>query len=347
MDRQTLILVGISFLVIFLVFLILKYKLKTLYNSKLQAFAMAARLPLVIFVVIFFCSVVWQYFIPATWQQSTHWVTTQTNINIFLDILKILVLYWLLYRLLVTAESRSLLRSKDKSMTMLTTQIFKILLLVIVAISIANIVGLKTSGFLAFGGASGLVAGFATKDLLANFLSGFILYVEKPFKVGDWIRSPDRDIEGTVERVGWRLTQIRTFDKRILFVPNAIFQTISLENPSRMTHRRIYETFGIRYEDAGEIAVILQEIRAMVQNHPDLEQTEIAMINLITLSKDSFEIMLYVFTKTTDWATFHSVKEDVLLKIVNIVVKHGAEVALRTQTLHLDKGTAAKIDLEK
>lgn len=68
-----------------------------------------------------------------------------------------------------------------------------------------------------------------------------MIYFDRPFKVGDWIRSPDRQIEGTVERIGWRMTIIRTFDKRPLYVPNSVFSSIVVENPSRMLNRRIYE----------------------------------------------------------------------------------------------------------
>ena len=103
---------------------------------------------------------------------------------------------------------------------------------------------------LTFGGVGGLIVGLAAKDLLSNFFGGMMIYFDRPFKVGDWIRSPDRQIEGTVERIGWRMTIIRTFDKRPLYVPNSVFSSIVVENPSRMLNRRINETFGLRYQDA-------------------------------------------------------------------------------------------------
>jgi MscS family membrane protein len=102
--------------------------------------------------------------------------------------------------------------------------------------------GVSVSGVLAAGGIGGIAIGFAAKDMLANFFGAFIIYFDKPFKVGDWIRSPDQEIEGTVEDIGWRITTIRTFDMRPLYVPNSVFSNISVETPSRMTHRRIYET---------------------------------------------------------------------------------------------------------
>jgi len=76
--------------------------------------------------------------------------------------------------------------------------------------------GYSISGVLAFGGIGGIAVGFAARDLLANFFGGFMIYMDRPFDVGDWIRSPDQEIEGTVEKIGWRLTTIRTFDKRPL-----------------------------------------------------------------------------------------------------------------------------------
>ena len=98
---------------------------------------------------------------------------------------------------------------------------------IITAILIAmQVFGYSISGLLAFGGIGGLAVGFAAKDLLANFFGGLMLYLDQPFKVGDWVRSPDQEIEGTVEDVGWRLTRIRTFDKRPLYIPNAIFNSI-------------------------------------------------------------------------------------------------------------------------
>src|SRR5690606_30903944 len=83
--------------------------------------------------------------------------------------------------------------------------------------------GFSVSGVLAFGGIGGIAIGFAARDLLANFFGALMLYFDRPFAVGDWVRSPDREIEGTVEDIGWRLTRIRTFDQRPLYVPNSIF----------------------------------------------------------------------------------------------------------------------------
>ena len=90
--------------------------------------------------------------------------------------------------------------------------------------------GMSLSGLLTFGGIGGLAVGMAGKDILSNFFSGIMLYFDRPFSIGDWIRSPDRNIEGTVAEIGWRITKITTFDNRPLYVPNSLFSSISVEN---------------------------------------------------------------------------------------------------------------------
>ncbi|MDA0979464.1 MAG: mechanosensitive ion channel family protein, partial [Proteobacteria bacterium] len=173
------------------------------------------------------------------------------------------------------------------------------------------------------------------KDLLANFFGGLMVYLDRPFAVGDWIRSPDRDIEGTVESIGWRLTVIRTFDQRPLYVPNATFASIALENPSRMRNRRIYETIGVRYDDAAKVKVIVDDVRAMLADHPDIDPGRTLIVNFNTFAASSLEFFVYAFTKTTNWVEFHHVKEKILLEIIRIVEGHGAEFAFPTRTLHM------------
>ena len=204
--------------------------------------------------------------------------------------------------------------------------------------------GYSISGVLAFGGVGGIAIGFAAKDLLANFFGGFIVHLDRPFKVGDWVRSPDRNIEGTVEHIGWRVTTIRTFDKRPLYVPNAVFTTIAVENPSRMTNRRIFETIGLRYVDVGQMASVVDDIRAMLEKHEDIDSGETLIVNFLGFNDSSLDIMIYTFTRTTEWVKYHAVKQDVLLRISDIIEGYGAEVAFPTRTLHMPEGLRLERD---
>lgn len=202
--------------------------------------------------------------------------------------------------------------------------------------------GFSIEGVLAFGGIGGIAVGFAARDMLANFFGAFVLLMDKPFAVGDWIRSSEMEIEGTVEEIGWRVTRIRTFDKRPLYVPNSNFSNITIENPSRMSNRRIKETIGVRYDDMSVLPDVLNDIRNMLAEHEEIDTNQILMVNLNEFSDSSADFFIYTFTKTTDWARFHEIKEDVLLRIANIIEGHGAEIAFPTQTLHLDPAVIAQ-----
>ena len=165
-----------------------------------------------------------------------------------------------------------------------------------------------------------------------------MIYLDRPFSVGDWIRSPDRQIEGTVESIGWRLTVIRTFDKRPLYVPNSVFANIAVENPSRMTNRRIYETIGIRYADVDKMEAITSDVESMLRQHPDIDTSQTLIVNFVDFAPSSLDFFVYTFTKTTVWVEFHKIKQDVLLKIENIISSHGAEIAFPTSTVHIPNG---------
>ena len=196
--------------------------------------------------------------------------------------------------------------------------------------------GYSVSGLLAFGGIGGIAVGFAAKDLLANFFGGLMIYLDRPFSVGDWVRSPDKEIEGIVEDIGWRLTRIRTFDKRPLYIPNSAFANISVENPSRMTNRRIYETLGIRYSDIGSMKAIVDQVTAMLKAHKSIDNEQTMIVNFNHFGASTLDFFVYTFTKTTDWIEFHDIKQDVLLKIAQIIEHNNAEMAFPTSTVHIE-----------
>jgi len=208
-------------------------------------------------------------------------------------------------------------------------------ILITSALVMLQTLGYSISGVLAFGGLSGVVVGFAAKDLLANLFGGLMIHLDRPFSPGDWIRSPDQNIEGTVEEVGWRLTKVRTFDKRPLYIPNATFSNISVENPQRMSHRRIKETIGIRYCDADKMETIINRVRAMLVSHPEIDNRQTLIVNFNAFAPSSLDFFIYTFTKTTNWVRFHEVKQDVLLQIIEIIDQCDAEIAFPTSTLHL------------
>lgn len=252
----------------------------------------------------------------------------------------IILMAWALLRFLGRAEDNLTTNQYMRQPMDLTTAkaIRKLLhaaIIITAVLIVLQLYGVSVSGVLAFGGIGGIAVGFAARDMLANFFGALMIYLDKPFSVGDWIRSPDREIEGTVEDIGWRQTVIRTFDKRPLYVPNSIFTSIAVENPSRMQNRRIYETLGVRYSDVSVVPEIVSGVREMLENHPEIDTSQTIIVNFNVFSASSLDFFVYTFTKTTDWGKYHDVKQDVLLRIEKIIAEHGAEFAFPTQTLHM------------
>lgn len=215
------------------------------------------------------------------------------------------------------------------------SKLVRLAVIITAAMVILQTLGFSISGVLAMGGIGGIALGFASKDLLANFFGGLIIYLDRPFSIGDWIRSPDRNIEGTVEKIGWRVTQIRNFESRPIYVPNSVFTNIIVENPSRMANRRIYETIGLRYSDLASMDKIVSEVTEMLIADDAIDSNKTMIVNFNAFSDSSLDFFIYSFTKTTEWVKFHQIKQDVMLRIARIIESNGAEIAFPTSTLHV------------
>jgi len=261
------------------------------------------------------------------------------------DVGVIIAITWFLLRFIRLGSEAYINRAPhdkpvDKTLVHAISQILRVSVIITSALVIMSTLDYSISVLLGFGGMGALALSLAAKDVLANFFGGLMIYLDRPFKVGDWIRSPDKNIEGTVEYIGWRLTRIRTFDKRPLYVPNSVFSTISVENPSRMHNRRIYTKIGVRYDDATKIHAMLKDIENMLQNHDEIDTNQTLMVNLVNFGPSSLDFMIYTFTKTTNWVKFQGIQQDVFLKVIDIITQHSAECAFPTTTMHVPEGIA-------
>jgi MscS family membrane protein len=249
--------------------------------------------------------------------------------------------YWSMLKFIGLIEQEIAPRSsrrmflRDKTTLRAVALLSRIALTILTILAVLPMMGFKTGSLLAFGGVGGLGIAFAAKETLANFLGGMMIFWDRPFSVGDWIRSPDRNIEGTVEHIGWRLTRIRTFSKRPLYVPNGIFSTIAIENPQRMSNRQINTTVGVRYSDATLIGSIVKETEEMIRQHPGIDPMQTIMVHFVEFGPSSLNLNIYAFTKTTDWNKYRQVQQDVFLKTIAIIAAHGAECAFPTTTVHI------------
>ena len=259
-----------------------------------------------------------------------------------LYVLIIIIIAWTLIKVLDNYyNSKSFLKglkSSDDPVVIeqtyeITIRIFKIIVILISLLTLMQEFGLSISGLLAFGGVGGLVVGLAAKDLLSNFFGGLMIYFDRPFKVGEFIKSPDRNIEGIVESIGWRLTVVRTFSKNVLYIPNSAFSNIIVENATRMTNRRINEVIGLRYEDLDKIPEIVNKVRAYLDQNNNIDHSNKPVVYFKRFSASSCDFFIYAFTNTKDWREFLEIKEDVLYQTSKIISENNAAIAFPTTTI--------------
>ena len=210
-------------------------------------------------------------------------------------------------------------------------KIIRLSIIITSGLIILQTFGFSISGVLAFGGIGGVAVGFAAKDMLANFFGGLMIYLDRPFRKGDWIRSPDREIEGTVENIGWRQTSIRNFRKNVIYIPNSVFMNIIVENPSRMTHRRIREVVGLRYKDMPKMVAIVDDVKKMILNHNNIDHAQTTIVNFDSYNDSSIDFFIITYANTTEWVKYHEIKQDVLIKIGKIIENNNAEIAFPTR----------------
>jgi MscS family membrane protein len=209
-------------------------------------------------------------------------------------------------------------------------KVMKIIIVVFAILIILQILGFSISGILAAGGAGGLVIGFAAKDLFANIFGGVTIYLDRPFNVGDWIRCNVNGVEGVVEHIGWRQTRLRSLNKNPIYVPNAIFTNAVVENPSRMTHRRIKEYIGIRHQDLAKMEIITDEIREYLRAHAAIDKAQQLVVNFELFGESSLNFIITAFTTRTHWQEYYKLKQEILLQVAQIIEKNGAKISVPT-----------------
>jgi MscS family membrane protein len=255
---------------------------------------------------------------------------------------------WFLFRLIDNAAHKMLVlraRQQDDDETVDRTTIdalsklSRFMVIVISVVMVMHVMGLSVSGVLAFGGLGGIAVGFAAKDLLANFFGGLTIYMDRPFVVGESIRSPDKTIEGKIEHIGWRLTRLRSLNKSAVYIPNALFTTIVVENTSRITHRRIHEAIGIRYNDISAMPTIVSDVREMLATHPQVDHAEELNVSFDRMTDSALNFSINVFTLPAGVPQFLETKQAILLSVAAIISRHSAEIAFPTQTICIESGS--------
>ena len=187
-------------------------------------------------------------------------------------------------------------------------------------------------------GLIGMAVAFGAQNLIANLFAGVTIFLDGIFEKGDWIKGGG--VEGTVEDIGFRTTKIRGFDKALTTIPNDKLAGDAVINFSRMTNRRIYWKIGVEYRTSeGQLREIVNGIKDHIFNSGDFEvdpARTTTLIHVDSFNNSSIDIMLYCFTKTTVWAEWMRIKEQLAFTIKRIVEEAGAGFAFPSTSIYVE-----------
>ncbi len=256
--------------------------------------------------------------------------------------LVIFVISWTLYNSVVAFESHfyrfaeKFGREFAKEVGGFLIKITKAFIIGVGGVAILQEWGINVSALLASLGIGGLAFALAAKDTAANLFGGITVLIDKSMKVGDWVKIGD--VEGIVEDIGLRTSKIRSFEKSLIVIPNQVLANQSLENFSRRNVRRIKMTIGVTYSTTREQMVnILRDIREMLKNHPGIAKDQLLMVYFTDFGDSSLNIFIYCFTNTAVWSEYLAIREDVNLRIMEIIEKNGASFAFPSRSIYIEQ----------
>jgi MscS family membrane protein len=267
---------------------------------------------------------------PVDWQGGI-WRVLNTLIVVNVGVLayRIIVIFLHFISHAEDKKGRSIL---DAQLFPLFKDLAKFVVVVLVIVTIVQNWGYSASGLLAGLGIGGLALAFAAQDTVANIFGSFVIYTDRPYRVGDWIKIGD--VEGTVEEIGIRSTRVRKFDKTLVFVPNKEVANESIQNFSEMPIRRIKVYVGLSYDaSTTQIKEVIQRTREMLRDHPAISQ-KFWMVNFTEMSASTLDMLVYCFTTTTVWKEYMDNRQDVLLRIIDICADVGVEIAFPSRTIY-------------
>lgn len=275
------------------------------------------------------------------------------HLHLIVSIGTVAALGWFLFRWKKNITSFMHLRSDHQEIGMDRGKIDMIgkmgtmVILFIILLLLLEVSGRSVNTLIAFGGVGGLALAFASQELIANFFGGLMIYVTRPFSIGDWISLPERSLEGHVEEIGWYMTRIRNFDKRPVYIPNSIFSKLVVITPSRMSHRRFKEILGIRYEDLGAVKDIMKDIKKMLDHHHDIDHNLHTLVHFHAIGNYSLDILIEAYLIRVDTIGYAELREDLFFKIIEIITKHKAELANPTTNIQFSSPLQATLIQER
>ena len=250
-----------------------------------------------------------------------------------------ILIFWLIHQFIQPVTY--LLGGLDKLLTReligWIVKALKILIFILGAAAVLELWGIKIGPIIAGLGLFGVAVALGAQDLFKNLISGILVLVEKRFKVGDWI-IVEEIIEGIVERIGFRSTVVRKFDKSLAIIPNFQFAENAVINVSATTNWIISWVITLQYNTTVEqLKTVRDEVEKYITTHDDYQTSLGHAVRVDKFSDSSIDMYIRCFTKTDDWDEWLKVKERLALEIKQIVEKNNASFAFPSQSIYVEK----------
>lgn len=217
----------------------------------------------------------------------------------------------------------------------LILRFLRVLVWLIAAVFVIQELGYNVTGIVAGLGVGGLAVALAAKDTLANWFGALMIFTDRPFEVGDWIKT--NSLEGTVEEIGLRSTKVRTFARTLVSVPNSSLANDVVENFSRMPVRRVSYTLGVTYATTPSMMQeSLERIRELLREHPGVDQN-FWLVRFTDFGSSSLDILVMYFTKTVVWDEYLAIREEINLLIMARLAEIGVSVAFPTRSVYVEQ----------
>ena len=213
--------------------------------------------------------------------------------------------------------------------------------------AILELWGIRVGPVIAGLGLFGVAVALGAQDLFKNLISGIMILMEKRFTVGDIILVSG-EVEGVVEQIGFRSTLVRRFDSTPVMVPNYKFAEQSVTNYTRRHHRRIRWLIGLEYRTTiDQLKNIRQEINNLIENDKEFAKNENAgfYVRIDSFSDSSIDLLVQAFTVTNDWGEYLQIKENLAVKIIEIVENNSAGFAFPSQSLYFENLPNEKVEI--
>ncbi|MDR1494716.1 MAG: mechanosensitive ion channel family protein [Rickettsiales bacterium] len=256
------------------------------------------------------------------------------------------VIFWLIFGIIGQWAKRIINKKQQKGGTidyggiMFVERMLQFVAFFAISLFTMSELGLNLQSLLTIGGIGGLTIGLAARDTIANIFGAVLLYIDKPFTVGEWISSPDKSIEGVVQDIGWRRTTILALARFPIYVSNSLFTNMVVENKGRMTCRCINEIIPIRFVDLDKLEKITSEVRQMLLDDANISRKGFTLVFFESVARPSaLNLKFLAHTTAIDLPGHAEIRQKVLLRAMRIIKENGGELAYNVSHVTLNNSS--------